>query len=685
MSSSFHYSPSKMSPGDLQRLFVSEKGRAVFERIISDLKRRYRNASNQHYLILGSRGIGKSHLIGMLYYEIKKNRSLDKNWLPLWFAEEEYTLVSIRDLMERVLEEIASELNPEYSELHEKLNAFQGELENIDNENNAFELITGFLYDFSAQLKKRLVVFFENFNMFLNTISSKEEKKLRSELMTETACLFITAAPTPRNFLREVADPRNALVNLFDVHNLDEFTLDECRQLIAVQCDKAGIKSSEFSLLAEEKKLKLIHRIAGGNPRLILMFYDIAGSFKNLPEVEQALLELLDRLTPYFQARTENLSPQQRKILVTFAKSTVNLLPAEVARKIGVTTNVATSQINRLVEMGFLKVVEKEGRRRGSYYELAERLYRYWYQFRTSRGRKLIMGLVEFISQWFSMNELLVQHEQWGEQLGCSDCDEDKENIRKRLEYIKESIKKQVPSESDRKDRIPYRISFNHMLNSESFFHRLIEKENIETNNIKFELNLDEASWNEFLGQLKFAIGRYADASSHFKRVINIEPWNIDVNFKEAYCMQKTDRLFNLEHAIRNTLNLITDDAEDFSFWSLSQISDLLKNEEYELADKLLVILVESRRDLINHNMSVVITGFLNYLKILIDYLKSGDKSILDRQPQEVRLTINEMANSIKKKLNLMLDYDIEQSKTNDLLIVTPSSKTKIKKNKKKK
>ena len=57
------------------------------------------------------------------------------------------------------------------------------------------------------------------------------------------------------------------------------------------------------------------------------------------------------------------------------------------------------------------------------------------------------MGLVEFISQWFSLNELLYQRIQWQKQLGCITCDTDKEDIKKRLEYIEESIKQQLPKE----------------------------------------------------------------------------------------------------------------------------------------------------------------------------------------------------------------------------------------------
>ncbi len=651
MTSTLYFSPSKMSHDDLARRFVSKKGRLIYDRITGDLKQRFAASSNQHYLILGPRGVGKSHLMGMLYYEIKKDAFLNSKWLPLWFAEEEYTLTSIRDLMERVVEAIAGEIAPDKKESHITLDSFREKLEEVDNDDEAFELITGFLKDFGARLNQRFVVLFENFNMFLNDIDSKEEKKLRSELMTETSCLFITTAPTFRNYLREVSNPRNALFVLFDVHYLDELSLVECRRLISIQCDRIAGQGKSTNEIAENK-LKLIHRIAGGNPRLVLIFYEIAGSFNRLPEVEHAFLELLDRLTPYFQARTEKLSAQQRKILANFARDTINLTPAEIARKTGISTNTATSQIKRLVEMGFLKIVEKVGHKRGTYYELSERLYRYWYQFRTSRGRKLMMGLVEFISQWFSINELVDQQKEWREQFMCTTCRGDKEAIMTRLEYIAESIKHQLPAGVQTKSIIEILWDIPSLtLEKNHGIRRTVKAGFFDTKRASVEIKLDEAEIDKLTGRILFSLGKYAEAASNYKKIIVNEPDNIDANFKYAFCQERTGHPFDFNRSLSKLLRHITDNEEDrFSYWCLFQVADLLRNKEYELAQNVLGVLKEKKNEWKDIGLDVFMKGFLNYLDILVDSFTTNDLSILDRQPREVRDTITEIVVYIKDK-----------------------------------
>lgn len=648
MTTIYHYTPAKMPPNRLKSMFVSRGGKLVYDQITGDLKKRAKKSSNQHYLILGPRGIGKSHLMGMLYYEMKGNPEIASNWAPLWFSEEEYSVISLRDLTERILEEITLELNEIPGEIHSLLSEFKTEMEHHDDDNEVFELAAGFIMDLSNKLQKRFVVIIENFNIFLNAITSGEEKRLRSELMTETSLLFIATSTTFHSYLKEVADPQNALYNLFDVHYLDEFTLEECRELILRQCIKDKNLKLKKLIEQDEHKLKLIHRIAGGTPRLMLLFYEIAGSLNNLPEVETAFAELLDRLTPYFQSRTDHLPPQLRKILITYAKSRVNLTPADVAKKIHLPTNQVTSQIKRLVEYGFLKIVEKEGEKKGTYYELTERIYRYWHQFRTDRGKKFITGLVEFIAQWFSIEQLSRFKENWVNQIKCDREQENVDCIMKKLDYIRKGLKVKKQDYSQK-----FAHNLRHFYSKEGDYlgddERL--KEFSKSLDLLLEIDPENIAIYKIKGQISFLIGDFQEANRCYKNVIEYEPNNFDAFFKSSACEFKAGNRKKARFYTDEWLKILSrNEVENFPFWIIWYIFILLSKDEYDLADIVIIIIEGKNEELKIKDLERFKPGFLKYLAILVQFYKTRDKNILDRQPYEIRETIKEIVELIKKK-----------------------------------
>ncbi len=734
----YHYTPSKMISADLKSMFISKKGKAIFDRIIKDLKKRIDKSSNQHYLILGPRGIGKSHLLANVYYAVKETRSLNSYWTPLWFAEEEYAVISIRDLVDRVLEEIVHEFSVENNKLAGEIAAFKEDMERNDDKEAVFNLTTAFIKDLGNKVGKRFIVIIENFNMFLKDISSYEEKKLRALLMNETSLLFIASAPTLHSYLKEVADPQNALYNLFDVHYLDEFSFEECGELLKQQCLLDRNTKLCSMLEKEEHKLKIFHRLAGGNPRLMLMFYQLTASVGSLPEIEKTFAQLLEKLTPYFQSRTVSLSSQQRKILIAFAQSMENLTPAEVGRKIHLPTNQVTSQLKKLIEYGFLGIVAKEGKKRGTLYELSEKIYRYWYLSRTGRGKNVIAGLVDFISEWFSIDELKNLEIEWTKKLRLSIDKQEKEGAEKRLGYIDQSIKNKYWTyvsrgrelfESEKykeaiesfeeaikimpKEGATYNnkgVCLNalgkHREAVESFdqsigsspspeaysnkgaalyllgkfeksiqcFDKAIElkpgfldaynnkggvlfllkryKEAVKTQDRAIEIgpNSPHAYYNK-AGLLR-TLGRQKEAIEYYKKVIELDPANFKPYFWLSLCElelnQKTDSLYHFEIGLRLFFN--KKKRNDISFLR-RYIYDVLSTRDHSFAESI-VETIEKKKEELDEYFEIYHLELLRYIKILIEFLKTGDKEILDRQPTEIRKTLKEMIDYLNSHPN---------------------------------
>ena len=129
-----------------------------------------------------------------------------------------------------------------------------------------------------------------------------------------------------------------------------------------------------------------------------------------LIEVQEALEELLDELTPYFQDRMNRLSSQQRKILDTLTLMEGPATPTEIAKEARLDVRIVNPQIRRLAELGCIRVSRQE-RRKTTRYEVSERLFRIWREMRTTKGRRRIGFLVNFLKIWYTPGEFIKETE----------------------------------------------------------------------------------------------------------------------------------------------------------------------------------------------------------------------------------------------------------------------------------
>ena len=74
----------------------------TFEEIFEDLQQSDYSVANQHYIIIGQRGQGKTTLLRKIELEVKKDEKLSKFLLPVKFAEEQYQIRSLCRLWEEV-------------------------------------------------------------------------------------------------------------------------------------------------------------------------------------------------------------------------------------------------------------------------------------------------------------------------------------------------------------------------------------------------------------------------------------------------------------------------------------------------------------------------------------------------------------------------------------------------------
>jgi len=84
----YAYNPRKKSYQQLERSLVGSDRWDVLNNILRELDIEDGEGPKQHWIIIGPRGIGKSHLMTLLYHKSKRDKKLSNLWIPVLFPED---------------------------------------------------------------------------------------------------------------------------------------------------------------------------------------------------------------------------------------------------------------------------------------------------------------------------------------------------------------------------------------------------------------------------------------------------------------------------------------------------------------------------------------------------------------------------------------------------------------------
>ena len=102
------YNPANQTPNELIENFVVRT--KIFKEIFNDIKNSEMKHPEQHYIIQGVRGQGKTTLMLRIAYEINNDIELRKRIIPIVFNEEQYNISRLFKLWEAIAEYL-EELN----------------------------------------------------------------------------------------------------------------------------------------------------------------------------------------------------------------------------------------------------------------------------------------------------------------------------------------------------------------------------------------------------------------------------------------------------------------------------------------------------------------------------------------------------------------------------------------------
>ena len=395
------YNPAQMDKDELYDTFVARE--KLLNELLKTIENNTGKKSIQHIILLGARGIGKTHMLRIMENKVLDSHHLQSKWITVNVPEEQYGVFGLMDFFEYILKIIF------HSSQLEKVNkeTYQKELEEIEQYKNkeSLDKIVSILKDISQKENKQFLLLIDNIDQILaeKIRDEKELEYLRSVLMTEN---FLMIVGTSTSIFEEIALYDKAFFRFFKTIHLQNLDNNEVEKLLLKRAKFDRI-DDKIKLDENKNKIKAITDLTGGYPRLVLMLYEIIED-KPLLDVLKTFNRLLDNLTPYYKHRMDDLAPQQQKIIDTIMLSDGLASPTDVAKTTGWKPNVVTSQFKRLKDLNILQVKEsKNVKKKKTVYEISDRLFVIWYQMRyLGVIRRRIEYIVTFLKIWYDLGEL---------------------------------------------------------------------------------------------------------------------------------------------------------------------------------------------------------------------------------------------------------------------------------------
>ncbi|MCG7534519.1 hypothetical protein [Pseudoalteromonas sp. OOF1S-7] len=352
----------------------------------------------QNYLIQGVRGAGKTTLLRRLAIELAHSDALNTWLLPVTFKEEEYGISPLFSFWERVAEELEEHYHDQFAGLLDGLDAIAGQ--NPDPK-AAIQLLSNRL----KKQDKRVVLFIDNLVELFANFNRKETEILREVLITNPYFRLIGGSAVS---LEAFYDHQAPFYQFFEVINLAGLDKPDTEALLRALASHSG-EREEQRLLAileqEPQRIESIRRLTGGIPRTLVILFNILMEGAN-GQTYALLEETIDRTTPLYKHRMDDLAPQQKPIVNAIALHWDAISAKEIAEKTRLPSKNISAQLSQLEKNWVIEKIKTDGK--NNLYRIKERFFNIWYLMRYGRRRdkNRVLWLTRFMEVWCIGDEL---------------------------------------------------------------------------------------------------------------------------------------------------------------------------------------------------------------------------------------------------------------------------------------
>ena len=176
--------------------------------------------------------------------------------------------------------------------------------------------------------------------------------------------------------------------------------------------------------------------MTGGNPRLTMMLYELI-AHESVTSVQDQFHLLLDRISPFYQGRLNDLPPGQRALLECLASMRdQEKTPAAIAARMRMSQQETSSLLKRLTDAHYLRANRHPQDRRSRLYTIREGFFDIWLAMNLSRAaRKRLPFLLDFFSLFYPS---IAARDEKRRQLRAKLLEEDSVDAGKALDYLSE-------------------------------------------------------------------------------------------------------------------------------------------------------------------------------------------------------------------------------------------------------
>ena len=378
------YTPSTQDADVLESLLVGRHN--LVERVVDNLITSIETKAKHHHLLIGPRGIGKTHFVSVVYHRLKARNPSGAR--VAWIREDPWGMRNFDRFLTSVAKAIAEDLGEPM--LH---------LRKDEKPSEFLDRLAG---------DGTIVLIAENLDSVFKRIKVEGQQHLRAFIHNEARLVILGTSPS---LFDGVTDHDKPLYGEFCVSRLEELTVDEAQDLLARVAVQRGDDELARVIATPHgrQRLRVIQHLAGGHPRLWMLFADCV-SIESLDDLVPLFLKALDDLTPYYQERMRDLDGYQEEIVAYLCDERGARTVVQISEACDLKPNAASAQLGKLAEKGYVRRVElpegsHSGDGRATYFELREPLMRLCLDVKEARGKPIRL-IVEFLQAWFEPTEL---------------------------------------------------------------------------------------------------------------------------------------------------------------------------------------------------------------------------------------------------------------------------------------